>query len=339
MSAAKNGFTAIVQALATAPSIDLNAQDTDQKSALMWATAGQHLPVMQVLLSHKGIDAGLTDKQGHTALIMATKDNHQEVVAALLESPLVRAAIDVQDNTGSTALHFAMRHEDRQLAMKLIAAKADTSIRNKDFLSPIVVAAQRGKFLEIFGELLRAGTGPRQRDYQKIAQATGKSMLTHYREMIAADASLGPSALTVAARNGNIDVVKQLLHARADTVRLSSGRTVLEQAVNGNDAIVVASLVAAKAQVSPWGEEGESLLRMAAEAEKSGHPQLLKHIIIGAQHEAVALASEQYLTTLAEVCFLQFSSMYIVTESITTTCCPKREHSEQIVYLIHSVLV
>ena len=301
MSAAKNGFTAVVQALVAIPSVDLNRQDSEQKSALMWATIGRYMAVIQVLLAHECIDVALTDRNGQTALILATKSKCQEAVTVLLRSPAVRAAINVQVNNGWTALHFATGHSDKKIAVQLISAKADAFIRNKDFLSPIVVAAQQGLFRDIFGQLLRAGMGPPQRDFQKIAQATGKSMVTHYREMIATDTTLGPDVLTLAARNGNIDVVKQLLNARADALHGSTGRTVLQQAVDENDVTVLANLVVAKAHVAPWESEGGSVLAMAAAAAKSGHPQALKHVIIGAQREAVALASEHHLTTLAEV--------------------------------------
>lgn len=298
MAAAKNGFAAVVEFLAAAPSVDLNRQDVEQKSALMWATTGRHLPAVQLLLSHECIDAGLTDRHGRTALILAAKDKSREAVAMFLQSPAGRGVVNMQDNDGWTALHFVMRNVDGELAAKLVSAKADASIRDKDYVSPMVFAARSGAFRDILCHVLRVGTGPTSRDFQKIGQATGKSIAVHYRALIAADVSLGPIALAAAARNGNMDVMTQLLKVRAGFLRGSTGLTVLQQAVKDNDVTVVANLIAAKAQVSPWMDEGDSLLAMAAQ---SGDTQVLKHILVGAQHEAVASASEHRLAALAEV--------------------------------------
>merc|ERR1719313_239389 len=63
-------------------------------------------------------------------------------VAALLQ---VRAVVDAPDQMGMTALHWSVRSQNEELALVLLAARADTTIQDRrDGMPPLHVASERG---------------------------------------------------------------------------------------------------------------------------------------------------------------------------------------------------
>lgn len=63
---------------------DVNTLGREGRSALMFACAGAHLPIIELLLK-SGAEPDLQDKKGRTALILSSLKGDGEVSALLLE--------------------------------------------------------------------------------------------------------------------------------------------------------------------------------------------------------------------------------------------------------------
>lgn len=101
------------------------------------------------------------------------------------------AEVDAREGDGSTALHWASYHDNRELAARLIRAGADIDAANDLGVTPLWAACENGS-PAMAGLLLGAGADP------NTALPFGETLLM------------------TAARTGNADVVGQLLAAGAD---------------------------------------------------------------------------------------------------------------------------
>ena len=69
LMAAERGDLGIVQRLITAPGININYQDSHERSALRNAAINGHRTIVQALINTPGIDINLQDSAGWTALM------------------------------------------------------------------------------------------------------------------------------------------------------------------------------------------------------------------------------------------------------------------------------
>ncbi len=122
MAAADQGHLTIVQALLSAPQIDINAKDISGSNALMVATDRGKGNVVKVLIDH-GADVNVTDDQGQTLLMFALKKGRKEIVQTLLSTPQID--INVQAVNGKTALYIAATRDDDGIVKALIDQGAD----------------------------------------------------------------------------------------------------------------------------------------------------------------------------------------------------------------------
>jgi len=140
---------------------------------------------------------------------------------------LTAADARVADPDGTTALHWAVRHDDIATADALIKSGADVKAANRYGITPMNLAATNGSAAMI-RKLLDAGADPN------------------------ASTPTGETALMTAARTGKIDAVTLLLDRGAavnakDTVH---GQTALMWAVLENHAGVVELLLARGADIN-----------------------------------------------------------------------------------------
>jgi ankyrin repeat protein len=107
MLAARTGITEAVKALLTAGA-EIDAKETwNGQTALMWAAAAGHGPVVQLLIEH-------------------------------------RADIHARSNSGATPLLFAARRGDMAAVHALVAAGADVKAARPDGATPLLVAVING---------------------------------------------------------------------------------------------------------------------------------------------------------------------------------------------------
>ncbi|KAI1883190.1 hypothetical protein AGOR_G00242660 [Albula goreensis] len=82
MLAVSHGRVAMV-GLLLAGGADVNMQDQDGSTPLMWACEHGHAHITSLLLQHGGCDTSLTDKVGRTALSLALDSSHSEIADLL----------------------------------------------------------------------------------------------------------------------------------------------------------------------------------------------------------------------------------------------------------------
>ncbi|PAW77778.1 MAG: hypothetical protein B9S27_08050 [Opitutia bacterium Tous-C8FEB] len=145
--------------------------------------------------------------------------------AAAIRRLLAEPAAAGPQADGTTALHWAARHDDLETGRALLAAGADANATNRYGLTPLALAAMNGSgaFVEL---LLAAGADPER------AQPGGET------------------PLLTAARAGRIEAVNALLarRARVDAVIEGSGQTALHWAAHEGHARVVQALLTAGAE-------------------------------------------------------------------------------------------
>lgn len=176
-------------------------------------------------------------------------------------SSLLDQSADVQapQPDGTTALHWAVHHNDADAVRRLIAAGANVSAENRYGVPPLLLACRNGS-AEVIELLLKAGADPNAtagggETALMIAARTGRrdavETLLAYKADVDDDDRQGQTALMWAAAEGHVDVVDALLEAGADEeARLKSGFNALFFAVREGRAAVVERLLRAGLDVN-----------------------------------------------------------------------------------------
>jgi ankyrin repeat protein len=146
-----------------------------------------------------------------------------------------KAPVNTVDPDGTTALHWAARNNDVDLAARLLKAGANPKAANRYNITPFYLAAQNGS-AAMLQLLLKAGVDPN------------------------ATTNLQETALMTVARSGNVDAAKVLLDAGAkvDAREEWHAETALMWAAAERHPAMVAALIArgadvnAKSKVNAW---------------------------------------------------------------------------------------
>lgn len=138
------GSTDSAQALIDAGA-DVNAQAENLDSPLLFAGAAGRLEILKLCLAAKP-DFTVTNRYGGTALIPACERGHVEVVRELLKTKI---PVDHVNRLGWTALLEAVILSDgglkhQEIVKLLLAHGADRTITDKDGVTPLQHARQRG---------------------------------------------------------------------------------------------------------------------------------------------------------------------------------------------------
>jgi ankyrin repeat protein len=157
MAATHGRQTATVAALLRAGA-NVNIQDNRLDNPFLYAGAEGLLDILRLTIA-AGADTTITNRYGGTALIPASERGHVEVVSELLDHSDVN--VNHVNNLGWTALLEAIVLSDggeahQQIVRLLVEHGADVSIADKDGVTPLQHAKQRG-FREIARILEAAG--------------------------------------------------------------------------------------------------------------------------------------------------------------------------------------
>jgi ankyrin repeat protein len=243
--------------------------------AFIWLYAAMFAPIM----ARGADDARLAD---------ATERNDSAAVSALLKEG---AAVDAAQPDGMTALHWAVYHDNLELARALIAAGADATTSTRYGVRPLNIACTNGN--EAIVEMLLAagadsnGTLPGGETALMTAARTGR--IGPLRLLLARGAETntredrGQTAMMWAAAEGHDEVVEALLAAGADPhVALPSGFTALFFAAREGRTDVAKRILAA-------GLDVNEPLRPIDDSADVGPSPLTLAVINGHFESAVAL--------------------------------------------------
>jgi uncharacterized protein len=158
-----------------------------------------------------------------TPLIDAVKSGNREAVRTLLKQPA--SALKAIEGDGSTALHWAVRADDVEMARLLLAAGADVKAATREGVTPLSLAAVNGseRMTEV---LLEAGADanavmPEGETILMTAARTGRpevieALLRHGADLNARENWFGETALMWAAAEDHADAVRALVAHGAD---------------------------------------------------------------------------------------------------------------------------
>ena len=108
------------------------------------------------------------DRYGRNTLINSISDNDMEAAKAQ-----VKAGIDInlQDDNGWTALHFAAQGFNEEAILFLLKNKANPNLQNNDGNTPLWVALFNceGQKTKIFDEFLKYGADPKIKNHSDIS--------------------------------------------------------------------------------------------------------------------------------------------------------------------------
>ena len=190
---------------------DVNAQDDNGFTALMFAARRGNISITQELLRCANVDVNIQDKDGHTALYLALAaiDDSYKVAQCLLDH---NADISWRSSSGETLLMHAIRHPiDWQLAKLLVERGVDVHAQANNGSTALMIAIQSQK-CELVKVLLQQQVDVNAQDND------------------------GYTALMFAARKGDISSTKSLLSCTKVDVDIqdNDGQTALDYAVKYN---------------------------------------------------------------------------------------------------------
>ncbi|XP_032099694.1 ankyrin repeat domain-containing protein 26 isoform X5 [Sapajus apella] len=139
--AASAGNVAKVQQILLLRKNGLNDRDKMNRTALHLACASGHPEVVTLLVDRK-CQLNVCDNENRTALMKAVQCQEEECATILLEHG---ADPNLADVHGNTALHYAVYNEDMSVATKLLLHDANIEARNKDDLTPLLLAVSGKK--------------------------------------------------------------------------------------------------------------------------------------------------------------------------------------------------
>eukprot|EP00071_Canis_lupus_P028078 XP_022261635.1 putative ankyrin repeat domain-containing protein 19 [Canis lupus familiaris] len=120
---------------------DIKERDRKNRTALHLACAIGRVDVVKYLLAWK-CDVNLRDGENRTALVKAVQCQEEACVDILLKKG---ADPNAKDFKGNTALHYAAFEGNILIAQKLLFNKGEIEAKNKDGLTPLLVAVNEKK--------------------------------------------------------------------------------------------------------------------------------------------------------------------------------------------------
>ncbi len=260
-------------------------KDMDEyQTPLSHAVESDHLQLVQHLLS-AGADPNrqASEDEEMSVLALACRAGKTEIVKVLLAAG---ADPNLSVNDGATALYTAAQMGHTEIVRMLISKGADPNNLCSGGSYPLA-AAISGQMAETAGALIEAGAKP------DIDGASGQSLL----HIVAAskdvtELSLEPDTvlggipiMKARHRTANAALCRMLMEAGADPEALHDGRSVLESAIEADNADVADFLLENGVDLMRQTEDGMTMLQLAIAGGKIGvvHAMLAEGADLGPQ--------------------------------------------------------
>lgn len=225
------------------------------------------------------------------ALVAAAELRDTPTVYSLLADG---AAVDTPAPDGTTALHWAVHHDDLDMVRALIDAGADANAANRYGATSLLLACTNGS-APIVGALLEAGANPDAFAAGETALMTAartgsidaaRRLLAHGANPALTEALRGQTALMSAAADRHADVVRLLVERGVDVnVRSRGGFSALAFATRAGGHDAVRALLKSGADVNDMLRDGTSVLMLAI---VNGHYDLAAFLLdAGADPNAI----------------------------------------------------
>nr|CAD7446148.1 unnamed protein product [Timema bartmani] len=216
------------------------------------------LPIYQILSSRLS-DANLKDVDIYwdTALHIASRQGNLCIVKFLVEEWTAKNCVEVCNFDGKTALHEAAQFSQPHVVRYLIKQGAEVNALKRADWTPLMLACTK--------------VGPDALEIVNILLGNGAKPQLHNKD--------GWTALHIASREGDVNIVSAVLNADCSLIKLGSrnGRTPLHTAaLHGQDSVVALLLKHIKDSVDISDSCGLSPL---LEAVRSGNINLVQHFI------------------------------------------------------------
>ncbi|NOQ73969.1 MAG: hypothetical protein GQ574_18330 [Crocinitomix sp.] len=119
---------------------NLNSKDAFGNVAIVLAAEYQLKPLFDLVMKLKA-DVNLADNNGMTALHFAIKNGNEKMTNKLIAAG---ANVNAVNNSGETPLIMAATNNNSEIIAKLVEANADLSVVNNEGDTPLILAAKSG---------------------------------------------------------------------------------------------------------------------------------------------------------------------------------------------------
>ncbi|HQU81519.1 MAG TPA: ankyrin repeat domain-containing protein [Pyrinomonadaceae bacterium] len=226
-----------------------NELDKEGLTPLFRAMRSKNFPLIVALLTHENIDANFPANWGATPLIYAAENNEKELVALLLhgiKNPTLEkseitfkfaaANVNLPDKNGKTALMIAAENGNHDIVKTLLRNGANVFLKDKTGETALSLARKNNRSA-IFYRLSAAMKTP------NLQAISGTKKIV--------DASKNPTALMIAAQNGDLAELKRLIKEGTKIDETDAdGKPALFYAILSDEIYAAQTLIAAKANVN-----------------------------------------------------------------------------------------
>jgi ankyrin repeat protein len=192
--AAERGHERVIQHLLAknATTAELDQAPRSHHTPLYLAAANGHDEVVRLLLQDRAAKKELTDNK-ESPLIIACAKGHLSIAYRLIKAKI---NLHQPDNQGKSALYYAVRSKNEELALKIVRAAKDTLGGFKDIGDIFLLAAETG-LVEVVRKCVEV--------VRECVDGEEEVFVTGYRD------DKGCTALHQAAKHGHDEVVSLLL--------------------------------------------------------------------------------------------------------------------------------
>ena len=307
VEAARDGNLANVQDLIAAGIINVDFMH-EGYTALVWASARGHVPIVKELLAANA-NVNLVDNMGRTALMVASARDHAHIVRELLAIPNIE--VDKKGEHGYTALINASSNGYLYIVKQLLAAGAKVNVADNNGGTALLYASRWGHTTVVQQLLAEPGViidEPRRGGDTALAVARRQG---HVAVVAVLEAAL---EFFQAATFGNLARVRALLGDGANvTMRYNAnGSTALHRACSQGHADVVAALLDAPGiNVNQTDKYGYTALIVAS---IQGNPAIVK-MLLNAPGIEVNVSDRSGMTALMKARYYGHAAVVAMLEA------------------------